>query len=302
MPYLTIFTIPKPFCDPHVSLIQHNALASWRQLGPDVEAFVMGDDEGVAESARRHHATHVSGAVTNEYGTPLLDWAFREAAVRGSGDVLCYVNADIVLLDDFLVAVRRLPGCPHLAIGSRWNCDIRWPLELTSDGSSLRSWARENGTMDPGRGSDYFVYPRGTDFGLPAFAVGRPGWDNWLIGRALGLSLPLVDMTPSVTAIHQNHDYRHVARAPGSDWEGPEAERNRELAGRLDQYMHTPANATHLLTPRGLRPARAPRHRRARAEEFVALHLAARPLRRLIRLARPKPSANNEQASVARSA
>jgi hypothetical protein len=286
MTRLTLFTLPKGFVEPHIAMIQRNALESWRQLGPDVEVLLMGDDPGVAEAAAEFGMTHVGSPATSEYGTPLLDWAYAQAAAHGSGESLCYVNADIILLEDFLTAVRRLPVRDHLAIGQRWDCDIRDPLGASSFDSSLGDWARNNGTLDLGRGSDYFVYPRHLDLGLPSFAVGRPGWDNWLIGRALQLRIPLIDMTPSVTVVHQNHDYRHVPQQRGSDWEGPEAEHNRVLAGHLDQYMHTPANVTHVLGPGGLRRARGVRHLRARVEEFVALHPAARPLRRLIRMAR----------------
>jgi len=58
-PMLTVFSIPKGFVDPHVSLIQRNAIASWRNLGPEVEVLYMGDDPGVAEVAAEHGATHV---------------------------------------------------------------------------------------------------------------------------------------------------------------------------------------------------------------------------------------------------
>lgn len=286
MAYLTIFSLPKGFVDPHVSLIQRNALASWRHLGDDVEVLLMGDDPGVAEAAQEYGATHVGEPSKNEFGTPLLDWAFREAVARGSGEYLCYVNADIILLDDFLAAVRRLPQEPHLAIGQRWDCDIQTPLDFDERGRSLASWARENGRIDMGRGSDQFVFPRATDFNLPPFAVGRPGWDNWIMGRALELGLPLIDMTEITTVIHQNHDYGHVAARRGTDWEGPEAERNRRLGGSLDKYLHTPSNATHLLTEAGLKPARSAKHLRARAEEFVALRPIAAPLRGSLRLAR----------------
>jgi hypothetical protein len=286
MPYLTIFSLPKGFVDPHVSLIQRNALASWRNLGPEVEVLVMGDDRGVAEAAAEHGAGHVGDPAKNEFGTPLLDWAFAEAAAAGSGDLLCYVNADIVLLEDFLAAVKRLPRADHLAIGQRWDCDIRAPLDFSGEDGSLAEWARRNGRLDLGRGSDYFVFPRDTDFALPPFAVGRPGWDNWMMGRTLELGLPLIDITQATTVIHQNHDYGHVAARRGSDWEGPEAERNRRLGGWLDRYVHSPSNATHLLTESGLRRARSRRHLRARLEEFVALRPVAAPLRRLIGLVR----------------
>lgn len=286
MTRLTIFSLPKGFVDPHITLIQRNALASWRDLGPDVEVLLMGDDPGVAETAQEFGVQHVGDPAKNEFGTPLLDWAFREAAARGSGEFLCYVNADIILLHDFLDAVTALPRTDHLAIGQRWNCDITRELDFGAEGAGLANWARENGTLDNGRGSDYFLYPRTTDFGLPPFAVGRPGWDNWMMGRTLELGLPLIDVTPVVTVIHQNHDYGHVAARRGSDWEGPEADRNRELGGWLDHYLHTPLNATALLTADGLRSPRSPAHLRAKLEAFVALEPRAVPLRRLVAMVR----------------
>jgi hypothetical protein len=293
--YLTLFSIPKGFIDPHVSLIQRNALASWCTLRPDVEVLLMGDDPGVADAAREYGVGHLGDPAKNEFGTPLLDWAFAEAAAHGSGELLCYVNADIILLDDFLAAIKQLPPRPYLAIGQRWDCDIRSPIDFSANGRSLATWAHENGRLDLGRGSDYFVFPRATDFSLPAFAVGRPGWDNWMMGRTLELGLPLIDMTETTTVIHQNHDYGHVAARRGSDWEGPEAERNRRLGGWLEQYVHSPANATHTLTPSGLRRVRSLKHMRAKLEEFVALRPAATPLRRLIGLlrrgSRPRPEA-----------
>jgi len=289
MPELTIFTLPKPFTEPHVTLIQRNALASWRRLGREVEVLVIGDDEGVAAAAREHGAVHIGGAVTNEYGTPLLDWAFARAAERGSSELLCYVNADIVLLEDFLAAVRRLPRGGQLGIGQRWDCDVNAPLDFDAP---LRDWARRTGKLDIGFGSDYFVFPRTTEFELPAFAVGRPRWDNWMIGRALEISLPVIDMTPSTTVIHQNHGYGHVQVRRGSKWDGPEADRNLELAGRLDRYMHSPRNATHVLTPGGLRRARTPRYLRARLEEFLVFTPTLDPVRPLIRRIRHgRPSA-----------
>ena len=45
---LTIFSTPKPF-QGHIGVIQRNAIGSWKQLHPDVEIVLFGDDEGAAE-------------------------------------------------------------------------------------------------------------------------------------------------------------------------------------------------------------------------------------------------------------
>ena len=36
-PFLTIFSVPKPFTDPHINLIQRNAIQSWLNIGEGVD-------------------------------------------------------------------------------------------------------------------------------------------------------------------------------------------------------------------------------------------------------------------------
>jgi len=65
---------------------------------------------------------------------------------------------------------------------------------------------------------------------MPDFAIGRAGWDNWMIYHARQRGWPVVDATPSVMVIHQDHDYSHL---PGGKphYEQPESRRNQDLAG-----------------------------------------------------------------------
>jgi len=51
MAFLTIFTTPKPFTNPHIATIQRNALANWQALGSDVTVIVLGDEAGATEAA-----------------------------------------------------------------------------------------------------------------------------------------------------------------------------------------------------------------------------------------------------------
>ena len=50
MPLITLFSAPKPFTDPHIAMIQRNAVRSWTLL-PDVEVILLGAEEGLAEAA-----------------------------------------------------------------------------------------------------------------------------------------------------------------------------------------------------------------------------------------------------------
>jgi hypothetical protein len=100
--------------------------------------------------------------------------------------------------------------------------------------------------LHPSTGIDYFAFPRKLRWSLPPFAVGRPGWDNWLICRARELGVPVIDATQAVMVVHQNHDYAHVKFATDTTTEGPEAIRNRDLIGDWG-HMFTIRDATHLL-------------------------------------------------------
>ena len=45
MTLLTVFSAPKPFTNPHIALIQRNALQSWLNLGDGVEVLLVGDED-----------------------------------------------------------------------------------------------------------------------------------------------------------------------------------------------------------------------------------------------------------------
>ncbi|MFN2215709.1 MAG: glycosyl transferase family 2, partial [Anaerolineales bacterium] len=68
MKSLTIFSAPKPFTDPHIATIQRNAIHSWCMLGDQVEVILVGDEEGMAETARELGVKHLSGVACNDQG------------------------------------------------------------------------------------------------------------------------------------------------------------------------------------------------------------------------------------------
>jgi hypothetical protein len=262
VPLVTLFTVPKGFVG-NTDVIQRNAIESWTRLGPEVEVILCGDDEGTEQAALDLGVRHVCEIRRNGHGTPLLDSVFEVARTASRSPLLAYVNADIILFDDFLEAARRLPTT-HLMIGSRWNVDLHERLDFGQDWQqSLRAQVAADGTRAAPIWLDYFVFSRTSPLlDLPPFAVGRPRWDNWMIFRARSLRIPVTDATKQVHAVHQNHDYGHVPAATGELWYGPEADENHALAGKTP--MLSALHATHVMTSRGPRPALAPRYLRAR--------------------------------------
>ncbi len=251
---LTVFTIPKPFVG-HFGVIQRNAIGALTRLQPRPQILVFGDEPGAAETSRELGVEHVPQVARNEFGTPLIDDVFGRARQRAGDGLLCYLNADIIVMNDFIAAVQRLAAKKRwfLMVGQRWDLDVTDPLAF-DDGwdSQLRERVRRDGQLHNITGMDYFVFPPGLVDGIPPMAIGRAMWDNWFLYHARARRAALVDATQSVMAVHQNHDYSHYPTGKPGIHKGPEAQRNKELAGGLDRYFSL-RDATHQLTPDGLK-------------------------------------------------
>lgn len=226
-----IFTIPKSFIDPRIAVIQRNAVESWKRLNLSNDIIILGDDEGTAEAAATLNVKHIPGVGINEQGTPLLNSAFSLARQNCQSELLAYVNSDIILLDDFLAAFQILPKHNFLAIGRRWDLDINEPLDFSKDNWAdiLRKKLMQSGRLHAPAGMDYFIFPKNCFINIPAFAVGRVGWDNWMIREARSKKMKIIDATSLITAIHQNHGYSGV-NIEASRKTNAEAQKNIELA------------------------------------------------------------------------
>jgi len=270
---LTIFATPKPFKG-RIDVIQRNAIATWCRLAPACEVLLCGVDDGTASVAKEFNVNHLPGVAMSPYGTPLLHSVFAEAQRHARFPVMCYVNADIMLLQDFTDAIRRVRLADFLLVGQRWNIDLDRPWDFSRGDWQvrLRQHLREHGTEQPPVGSDYFVFPRHSPVGrIEPFVVGRPGWDNWMIYHARKLGVAVVDLSRVVRPIHQNHDYRHVPKGRDLTYEGPEAERNYQLIDDMERIFLL-SDATHVLTERGLERALDWNHLRRRWRTTAVLH------------------------------
>ncbi len=253
MTFITLFSAPKPFTDPRIATIQNNAIAAWKCL-TEVEILLMGEEEGLHEAALRHGVSHVPDVERNVSGTPLISSMLELARQRGEGEMLCIINSDVILMSDFVEASKRLVQLKSafVMVSRRWDLDVLAPIEFVDAWEERLKWAvREQGVLHRPAGSDFFLFPRDCYLDLPAFAVGRAGWDNWMIYKARKEHWPVIDGTPSVTIVHQNHDYSHL---PGGEphYSVPESEENIRLAGGEAAIRYTIVDATYCLRGGGL--------------------------------------------------
>lgn len=273
---ITIFAIPKAFKG-HTGIIQRNAIQSWTKLNPACEVILYGDDEGTAEAAAQYGVRHIPDIRRNEFGTPLLNTLFEKTQEIAANDIICYVNGDIMLVDDFLKAVKKVATVKKefLLVGRRWNIDVDEPIVFDGDWERrVKAHVRDRGVLYGIDGIDYFVFRRGTLGDLPPFAVGRPGWDGWMIYNALKKRLPVIDATRAITCIHQNHDYNHLKNQDNRFGRGPEATHNRVIAGGMDN-LYSLYDANWRLDGSLLRPTVFWRLRRP-THKFVSRYILRR--------------------------
>lgn len=244
---------------------------------PPPRILLFGDDAGVAEAASAHGVEHAPNIRRNDAGTPYVSDAFNMAPSRAGRDaLLCYVNADIMFPSDLgRVAEIAATAFPRfLLVGRRWDVDLLGEWDFSPGWQTrLSTWAQGQGRLHDAAGIDYFIYPAEIDWKMPDFLVGRPGWDNWLLHAAWRRSIPIVDATNAICAVHQNHEYGSVDQVVSADeiWTGPEAQRNRRAAkGR----RLTIADADYRLDSGDVVPLS--RSREERVERWVRGHPGVR--------------------------
>jgi hypothetical protein len=246
MALITLFTAPKPFTNPHIALIQRNALRSWQALGSEVEVVLIGQEEGLPEAAAEYGFAHLPEVARNTLGTPLVSAIFELGRNYSNSPLLAYVNADIILFPEFLQAARAVSAARErfLIVGQRWDLEVTQELSFAPGWeAALRERLQREGKRHLRAGSDYFIFPRSCFEHIPDFSIGRAGWDNWMIYEARRQGWPVVDATPDVDIIHQNHDYSHLPNSQ-PHYRLPETGENIRLAGgrralfNLDDATH----------------------------------------------------------------
>jgi len=243
---VTIFTTCKPFSG--ISKIhQGNALRSWAILGLDV--IILGDEPGVAEICKEIGATHIKDVIRSSENLPLINDLFRKAEQNSSTQYLAYLNSDIILLPDFLdtvnvLAKHKQSNTPRLLTARRYNIPLNEEIDFASPTYTNRLVDLKDltGSWDHPFAIDMFLYSRDLFQELPTFSVGRPQWDNWMLGEAIRQKSNLIDCSDTCTLLHPIHGY-------GGNWEevtfGKSARHNKELGNFISHNIED--SCTHFI-------------------------------------------------------
>jgi hypothetical protein len=216
-----------------MAIIQRNAITSWQALGDEVEVVLLGDEPGVAEMALDAGIRHLARVLRNTWGTPLISDMFSQARLVNNSPLLACVNADILLLPNFLESTQKAAEkMGHfLMVGQRYDLCVKELMDYSQGWHSrLEEKISREGRLHPPGGSDYFIFPRHCFAQIPNFAIGRAGWDNWMIFEARRRGWRVVDATGSIHVVHQDHDYSHLPDGK-PHYRLPESQENVRLAG-----------------------------------------------------------------------
>lgn len=291
MSLITLFSAPKPFTEPHIATIQRNAIKSWTLL-PDIEVILLGEEIGFAEVAKELGVKHLTNVARNANGTPLISSMFQLTHENSHSPFLCIINADMILMSDFVEVAKKASKLrdKFVLLSQRWDLDVTQPIDFT-DGwqDRLSSMVHRQGTLHRPAGSDFFLFPRICYQDIPDFAIGRAGWDNWMIYKARQEKWPVIDCTPSIMIVHQNHDYSHL---PGGKphYEHPDTSENIRLAGGQAAVRYTILDSTHQLNKNGrlVRPKMTSLHFMRKLELLLRTIFFFLPEDMIESVARPK--------------
>lgn len=226
-PSLHIFTVPKPFVGPDATH-QLRAIESWLALTPRPTVTLIGNGEGIRDTAQRYSLAHEANVDTTFLSLPLLP-SILSIANRSQSDISVLLNADILLYDDASLAFRKLyldfGARPWLAIAARWDVPalkspmLRGAFKRPSESArrALVADARLSGVLHTYGGVDVWAWRTGkaplAHAYVPSFVFGRGRYDNWLTHQAIAEgSHSVIDISQSITAVHVHHDHHLVMR------------------------------------------------------------------------------------------
>ncbi|MFN8404907.1 MAG: hypothetical protein U0V48_15330 [Anaerolineales bacterium] len=227
----------------------------------------------------------------NESGVPLISSMFEIARENSTSELLCIVNADMILMSDFVEAAKWVKGqrSEFVLLSQRWDYDIASSLDFAEGWESrLRESVRKQNQLHRPAGSDFFLFPKNCYQDIPHFTIGRAGWDNWMIYKARAEHWAVIDCTPSVMIAHQNHDYSHLPDGK-PHYEHPETNENIRLAGGQANVRYTILDATHQLADGKLiRPKMTSLRFNRKLELFLRAIFFFLPENMIENIARPK--------------
>lgn len=207
---IAIFSSPRPFKE-EFDRIQRNAIISWLNLS-DIKIFLFEDEEGTTKKiCDEYNLNYLDEVKKNENGTPLMDNCIEIIKKKVDAVAIVQVSTDIILNktfnDTILKINKNFLNKTFYVVGQRIDIDKSFDLTKNNLDENFFKELKKKGNLHTPTAMDYLVFSRNFDIKIPPFAIGRPGWDSWLVSYCKKNKIPVIDATYSIDALHQNHSY-----------------------------------------------------------------------------------------------
>ncbi|KAL3855426.1 hypothetical protein ACJMK2_014637 [Sinanodonta woodiana] len=249
-PIITLFTSFKTDheMDSEKVLVYKNTLYNWQTLRPHVQLIYFTTENSTAGNLMLFDWNIVSISSPLEIKIPAIKDMYLQASKRYTTSWYGYFNGDILLTDDILETLEYISNVSDtfqnasiLIIGRRINV-FKVTYEQVRSQNGIKESARSRGSLYEIDAEDYFItnifFPWSK---IPAFVIGRAGYDNWIVGHArCDLKTIVIDATETLTAVHQT-------TSKGGNKEG-HAHRNNKYNFELIRKLRLPKRFLQGLT------------------------------------------------------
>jgi hypothetical protein len=228
---ITFLSSPKPFSGISYKN-QLNAIQSWLNVHPNAEVILYGDSPGCKEVCAILGIKHVNKIECSPSGVPYFDAIVGHAQKYALYDIQVYLNCDILLTDAIFDAIKMVQFPRFLIVGQRIDLGEKVNVIFRKDDWQLyveTLISNGDAKLHAPSGMDYFIFIRGLWERMKPLVIGRAGYDSALISFCLRHSIPVIDATYMIAALHQHHDYCHVKGKEKEVMSGVDAKNNQKM-------------------------------------------------------------------------
>ena len=216
-----------------------NTVKNWAKFIPAIQPILFSTDKNSSLNAlaESHGWLVMPCPRVNEYGTPFLKDMYTSAYQIATAPFYAFINGDILFDETFVTTLKHVAAelkylKSTLLAGRR--LDYRPPDEMTFDAwtpEQVRALGKANGTrLSRTDTVDFFVVTRDYPWhAIKDVVIGRPGYDNYLVARSIQLNITTIDVTRTVTALHQMGNYKDRADKKDGRF-------NKDLIGKFNYH------------------------------------------------------------------
>lgn len=230
-PSVTLFTTMPDYndTDEEKKLVYNNTLQNWALLKPYVNPILFTSDIfWVTEAKNAGWSVMTPSDNYTIEKPPVLKYMYKLAMQKYDTLWYGFVNADILFTNDLVHNIESLNkkyevnSTRIMLTGRRTNIDNLTQINPVSL-ESLQKNAKVLGTLYKEDAEDFFFVTKSFPWqNILPVVVGRPGFDNWLVGEArCRHSTTVIDVTDTLLAIHQTTTKGGNAEGhhhPGNDY------------------------------------------------------------------------------------